>query len=115
MDTPTTVKVGDWIEREVHGGYCRWSKVVHVYQEDWISVVYLDDRTPVKDDMELSEGRWKFKYQGVSGFKIRDGADRWGGTLRQGPPFQFSAGGIPLVYLHTQGFVWLLPRRERPC
>ena len=115
MNTPTTVKVGDWIEREVHGGYCRWSKVVHVYQDDWIEVVYLDGDTAVKDDFQLVDGRWDFKIQGVSGFKIRSGADSWRYTLRQGPPFQFPVGDTPLVYLHIQGFVWLLPRRARPC
>jgi hypothetical protein len=115
MNSPTTVKIGDWIEREVYNGYCRWSKVVHVYQENWITVVYLDDQMPVKDDMELSDGRWKFKYQGVSGFKIRNGADSWRNTLKQGPPFQLPVGEAPLVCYPTKGFVWLLPRRERPC
>ena len=72
MDTPTAVKVGTWIEREVHGTYCRWTKVVHVYQEDWISVVYLDGDTPVKDDFQLVDGRWDFKYDRPSGFTIRE-------------------------------------------
>jgi len=111
MNTPTTVKPGMWIEREVHGTYCRWAKVVHIYQEDWISVVYLDDQTPVKDDMEYSEGRWKFKYDGVSGFNITSGVDKWRETLRSGPPHRIRSSVPWIEYLQPEDIV-LMPRRS---
>ena len=111
MDTPTTVKVGTWIEREVHGTYCRWAKVVHIYEADWISVVYLDGDTPVKDDFQLVDGRWGFKYEGVSGFTIRDGADRWRETLRSGPPHRIRSSIPWIEYLQPEDIV-LLPRRS---
>lgn len=111
MDTPTAVKVGTWIEREVHGTYCRWTKVVHVYQEDWISVVYLDGDTPVKDDFQLVDGRWDFKYDRPSGFTIRDGADKWRETLRSGPPHRIRSSAPWIEYLQPEDIV-LLPRRS---
>jgi hypothetical protein len=110
METPTAIKVGTWIEREVHGTYCPWAKVVHVYQEDWISVVYLDGDTPVKDDFQFVDGRWGFKYEGVSGFKIRGGADTWRETLRSGPPHRIRSSAPWIEYLQPEDIV-LLPRR----
>jgi hypothetical protein len=72
-----------------------------------VSVVYLDGDTPVKDDMILDGGQWRFKYQGPSGFKIREAPDvkRWRATLREGPPFRILPGSTQLVYDHTRGTV----------
>ena len=111
MDTPIAIKVGTWIEREVHGTYCPWAKVVHIYQEDWISVVYLNDETPVKDDMAFSNGRWKLKYDGPSGFTIRAGSDKWRETLRLGPPHRIRSSAPYIDYLQPEDIV-LQPRRS---
>ena len=112
MENPTTVKVGTWIEREVHGTYCRWTKVVHVYEQDWISVVYLDGDTPVKDDMAFVDGRWKLKHESPSGITIRgSGADKWQQTLRAGPPHRIRSSAPYIDYLQPEDIVWQ-PRRS---
>ena len=112
MNTPTAIKVGTWIEREVYGGYCRWTQVIHVYQEDWISVVYLDGDKPVKDDMAVVDGRWKMKHESPSGISIRGGgADTWRETLRSGPPHRIRSAAPYIDHLQPEDIVWQ-PRRS---
>jgi hypothetical protein len=103
MSEHNTVKVGDWIEREVAFGYCRWAKVTAVSDPVTVSVVYLDGETPVEEEMILEDSNWKFKSAGVDGFKA---GTSWFKILQEGPPSRI-LGTNQLVYEESKDAVWL--------
>jgi hypothetical protein len=113
MSQDSTIRVGDWIERHVVSG-SPWARVVTVFDAETVSVVYLDDDTPVQDRMIFEAGDSRFERNGPSGIKIREASQikHWRQTLREGPPFQIGAGTPQLVYLPSKGSVWRRRRSE---
>ena len=108
----SSIKSGDWIERNIseYSGYCKWAKVVDVHSPTSVTVHYLDGTALVKDEMIIFNGNWVLEHSSPSGIKVRSVS--LAKELRDGPTFIIDSKTNRGLYDQSIHNVWRYNKRD---